>query len=197
MLAGNFQTIDLAEVVRLLSVSAQSGVLFIRQGEQESALGFQFGQLVDARAGELSGLDALALMASTVDGEFAFEVGGQAAGQSLASYPTDQLIQGLRHEIAERRSLVAAMPMPGAVLRYVAGGVQSGFHATADELGLLLLADGRRTVREIAAAAKRDLVGVQAALAQFRLAGVLEEVGEEAPPPPGGAPQFWRGKRIG
>ncbi len=164
-------------------------------------LGFQFGQLVDARSGDLAGLDALALIASLGEGDFTFEAGAHTGGQSLAAYPTAQLIENVRQEVVERRSLAAAMPLAGAVPRYLPGGVQSGLEATPEELGLLLLADGVRTVKDIALASGRDLVGVQAIFAKFRLAGVVGEAGGDAAPrapePSGGTPQFWRGKRIG
>jgi hypothetical protein len=202
MFTGNFQTIDLAEVGRLLCASAQSGVLRIRQGDREASLSLQLGQMIDAHCGDFEGLDALALIASTFDGEFAFDAGAEPKGQSLAAYPTQQIIESLQQEIAEQRSLAAALPSADALLRYVPGGAQSGLHATTDDLSLLLLADGRRTVSGIASAARRDLAPVQAALARFLMAGVIEEIAagageqESDPPPPGDAPRFWRGKRV-
>ncbi len=202
MFSGNFNTVDLAEVVQLLSASAQSGVLLVRQGNRDSAVGLQLGQLVDARSGEAIGLDALALIASSLEGEFTFQVGAVSAGQTLAAYPTDQLIEGLRREIADQRAHLDAMPEADSVIRYISGGASAGLHATPEELGLLLLADGRRTVRDIAATAGKPLAEAQWVLARFRIAGLLEDVARQGPPPPpppppGDQPQFWRGRRIG
>jgi aminopeptidase-like protein len=61
----------------------------------------------------------------------------------------------------------------------VGGGGLGSLEVTSADLGLLVLADGRHTVREIAERVNASPMEIARTLARFRLAGVLEL----APPP--------------
>jgi len=58
----------------------------------------------------------------------------------------------------------------------VGGEALNTVEATPADLGLLILADGNRSVREIAERVKMNPLEVMRSLARFRLAGVLELV---------------------
>lgn len=179
MLKGSLTQIDLAEVFRLLTSSQQTGLLHImNMGETVAAGGcyFQLGRVVHANMGRFTGLDALNEICRVSDGTFAFEAGVAAPAQSLAQYPTATLVQMISDQLQEQRALAAHTPQPDDVLRYQPGKSLEGLEATPDELAVLLLCDGVRRVQDIAAASGMAPRELRAALARFRLAGLLELV---------------------
>ncbi len=212
MFSGSFQTMDLGEVLRLLASSSQTGVLRILEDEAIGAVYLQLGAVVHAETGLAQGLDALAALAERMDAAFAFDAGETVApGRSLAEIPTGRLVETLRGQLDKLRAVRESMPGPEDVVAYQPGVQATGLQATPRDLSLLLLADGVRTVSEIAAAAGMSLESVRAVLGRFRRAGMIEivEAGrsgasgqpEPAPEAPegreaAGAPLYWRGKRI-
>ena len=99
------------------------------------------------------------------------------------------------------------MPQPEDVPRYVAGKNMEGVEASPEELGWLLLCDGSRTVREIALQENLAAPAICAALAKFRMHGVIEIAarapgvsGPESAQDAGDSnvrkPRYWRGKLV-
>jgi hypothetical protein len=190
MLKGSLAQVSLTEVIRLLSSSQQTGLLHIMNTSDTVATGgcyFQFGKLVHATMGRFSGLDAVNEICRINEGTFAFETSVTAPVQSLAAYPTATLIEMIHEQLEENRALAEAAPDPGDVLRYLPGKSVDGLEATPEELSVLLLCSGQRTVAEIAPLTEMTPVVLRTTLAKFRRLGLLEIVADAnsgAVPPP-------------
>lgn len=181
MFSGNLSKISLAEVIRLLSMSSQTGALVIEERGFSGMLYLQLGQVVHAACGNLEGLDALNELTVHRTANFAFNEGFAAPARTLADYPTEKLIDKLKKRIDELQALDEAVPGPYDIPSYQAGRKVQGLVARPDELSLLLLADGQRTVMEIAQSIRKDVGEVAAILGKFRYAGVVD-IQEGTPP---------------
>ena len=94
--------------------------------------------------------------------------------RDLAVYDPEVLLTGIAFKVDEANLLHEAIPPLDAVLCYVGGDGLGSVEVTPADLSLLALADGRRTVREIAQRMNLNSGDVARNLARFRLAGVLE-----------------------
>ncbi|MFQ3670889.1 MAG: DUF4388 domain-containing protein [Verrucomicrobiia bacterium] len=223
MFAGSLTQISLGEVLRLLSLSSQTGALILEKGDFSASIFLQVGQIVHAAAGPLEGLDALTEICEHVEASFAFSEGFIAPARSLADYPTDKLVEKVRKRVEEIVAFRSSVLRPNDIACYVPGRKVAGLVAKPDELSLLLLADGKRPVAEVAHLAKREVSEACEILGKFRHAGVVDLVGvaPEPEPPPTPPPaqaepepakesspetaseephrpvRYWRGKRIG
>lgn len=194
MFSGNLDQMPLAEVLRLLSMSHQTGALIIRHDSFSGSVFFQVGQLVHAASGALDGIDALTSLSTHRMGAFSFAEGMVAPTQSLVSYPTDKLIDKLSQKAAEQDALAQATLQPSDLPHYLAGKKVQGMVAAPDELTFLLMADGKRNVAEISNLSGRSVEDVGRIFGKFRQAGMIEvaegppvqaaPAAAPAPPPP-------------
>lgn len=215
--AGNLNTISLAEVLRLLVATKQTGLLKLTMGSEQGHLALENGQILHAIAGPLVGAPALYQFIVWRDAnfEFAEQPIPPAAPRDLAAYDPQTLIDGVAKKIDELAALQQAVPTLDSVLYYIGGESLKNISATPSELALVILADGTRTVQQIADQAQQSPLEVARIMAKFRLAGVVDLVSQVIPgatpiknesgslPPPlsaapsvDDAPKFWRGKRI-
>jgi hypothetical protein len=102
--------------------------------------------------------------------------------RDLAVYDPQVLITGVAFKVDEQTLLHEAIPSLDSVLSYVGGEGLGSIEVTSADLGLLVLADGHRTVREIAERLHLSPMEVARHLARFRLAGVLELAAPAAAP---------------
>lgn len=185
--SGNFQTINLAEVLRMLAATRQTGVLQCACEGEKGMLMLENGRIVSATTGDQLGPPALYQFILWRDGTFEFVAAPipASAPRDLEVYDTDEIISGVARKIDELAAMQQAVPDLDSVLMFLGSETLRDVNATPAELGLLILADGRRTVGEIAAKAGMNPLEVARALARFRLAGVLELVEAVVPANPG------------
>ncbi len=169
---------------------------------------FQSGQIVHAEAGASAGLDALSEICYFSDANFAFQEGEVASKQTLGVYPTPKLIEKIRQQVEEVRTMHEATPDFGDVPVYNQSASLAGLEATPDDLALLLLCSGGRTVSEIAHQVNRSPADTAKIVAKFHRAKIVELHKPEPPPaqapesdagradPQGGSPRYWRGKLV-
>jgi hypothetical protein len=226
MLKGSLSQISLVEVIRLLSSSHQTGLLHLMNMSDTVATGgcyFQLGKWVHATMGRFKGLDALNEICRMSEGTFAFETGVTSAEQTLAQYPTAALIDMVKEQLEEFQALRNAAPHAEDFPKYLPGKTLEGLEATPEDIALLLLCNGERTVLQIAQLSGANLADVRSILAKFALQGLLEvkkgtlsapeaapsgasagAVGAADPPPPTAASpdpapkpvRYWRGKPV-
>jgi hypothetical protein len=182
LLSGTFATTSLTEILRIIVNTKQTGYLKITEGEQEGCLAVENGIILQARAGSDTGLHALFQFIGWREGRFDFHERPMPADLSrdLAVYDPQVLITGVAFKVDELTLLQQAVPSLDSVLRYVGGEGLASIEVTSADLGLLVLADGQRTVREIAERVNLSPMEVARHLARFRLVGVLELVTPKA-----------------
>jgi hypothetical protein len=154
----------------------------MKDGELEGCLAVENGIILNARAGSDTGLHALFQFVGWREARFEFHERPMPAvlARDLAVYDPQVLITGVAFKVDEQNLLHEAIPALDSVLRYVGGEGLASVEVTSADLGLLILADGRRTVREIGERVNLSPMEVARNLARFRLAGVLELVTPKA-----------------
>jgi len=176
--SGNFTTASLAEVLRMLVNTKQSGYLNIRRGDLEGFLAIEKGIILYAKTGSHIALHALFQFIVWRDAEFNFQEKPVESDlpRDLSVYDPQVLIAGVVVKVDELAALQQAIPSVDSILYYVGGEALNTVEATPADLGLLILADGNRSVGDIAERVKLNPLEVMRSLARFRLAGVLELV---------------------
>lgn len=154
----------------------QTGYLKIREGDQEGILALENGVIVNARIGNTMALDALFQFVGWRDAKFDFHARPLPIDlpRDLAAYEPQVLIEGVAFKEDELTLLHQATPPLDSMPHYTGDGLPGAVEATPTDLGLLSLADGHRTVYEIAEMVKQSPLEVARTMARFRLAGVLE-----------------------
>jgi len=181
-LSGTFATTNLTEILRVIVNVKQTGYLKMKEGTQEGCIAVENGVILNARAGTAAGLHALFQFVGWREAQFEFHERPMPADlvRDLADYDPQVLITGVAFKVDELALLYEAIPSLDSVLCYVGGEGLGSVEVTSADLGLLALADGRRSVREIAENLKLSPMEVARQLARFRLAGVLELVSPPA-----------------
>jgi len=176
--SGTFSTASLAEVLRMLVNTKQTGYLKIRFGDQEGFVAVEDGVIINARTGSHLALHALFQFVVWREAHFDFQeqVLASDLSRDLSVYDAQVLITGVVTKVDELAALQQAIPSMDSILFYVGGEALNTVEATPADLGLLILADGNRSVREIADKVKLSPLEVARSLARFRTAGVLELV---------------------
>jgi len=177
MFAGSLKQMDLSEVLKLLTASHQTGVLNLMNPEVGSTVAMiylQVGQLVHAQVGSSTGLDAISESCRLSEEAFAFEENVMASQQTLSAYPTVKLLEKMSGQISEAKALRLAMPAENEVPVYLPGASLAGLDATADDLSLLILCNGTRTISDLAHDSRRTLLETAKAIAKFRKAGIID-----------------------
>ena len=184
LLSGTFGTSTLTEILRVVVDAKQTGYLKMKEGGQEGWLAVENGVILQARAGSDTGLHALFQFVGWRQARFDFHERPMPADLSrdLAVYDPEVLITGVAFKVDELTLLHEAIPSLDSVLCYAGGEGLASVEVTSADLGLLALADGRRTVREIAQRVNMNPMEAARNLARFRLAGVLELAAPSASP---------------
>jgi len=160
----------------MLVNGSQTGYLKIKEGEKEGFLALENGTIINARIGNIVALHALFQFVAWREATFDFHERPLPADLSrdLAVYEPQVLIEGVAFKEEELNLLQQAMPPFDSMPHYTGNGLPGSIEATPADLGLLSLADGHRTVQEIAGMVKLSPLEVARILARFRLAGILE-----------------------
>jgi hypothetical protein len=176
LLSGNFTTTNLTEILRKLVEARQTGYLKMKEGSQEGCIAVENGIILSAREGISTGLHALFQFVSWREATFEFHERPMPADLSrdLAVYEPQLLLTGVAFKVDELNLLQQAIPAPDAIPCFTSSEGLASVEVTPADLGLLALADGHRTVREIAQKVNLSVLEVARNLARFRLAGVLE-----------------------
>jgi hypothetical protein len=176
-------TSNLTEILRAVVEAGQTGYLKMKEGQREGFVAIENGNILHAAAGPANGLPALFQFVSWRDAQMEFNERPIPADlpRDLVVYDSKLLITGIAFKVEEQALLQQALPSLDAVLLYIGSEGLSSLEVTSVDLSLLSLADGHRTVREMAEKASLSPMEVARNLARFRLAGVLELIPPPAP----------------
>src|SRR5260221_3087655 len=131
LLSGSLEEIPLPDIVRLFQSTRKTGRLSLRSGNSSGSIYFDRGEIVDCQSTNVSGLDALKLVALFNRGSFEFADVATSASLSLTSYATTELIGFLETRMQESRQLQEPVPPVAEVPRQFAGLVPAGLEAPA------------------------------------------------------------------
>ena len=173
-----FATSNLTEILRVVVEAKQTGYLKLKDATSDGCLAIENGIILHARAGTSTGLPALFQFVSWRDAKIEFHERPIPADltRDLAVYDPQVLITGVAFKVDEQNLLHEAIPSLDDVLRYVDGEGLASIEVAPTDVNLLILADGHRSVRNIAEQANLNPADVARNFAKFRLAGVLELV---------------------
>ena len=174
--SGAIASSNLTETLRFIVRTKQTGYLKVKDGDLEGCLAIETGIILSARAGADTGLTALFQFVGWREARYDFHERPipSDVSRDLAVYDPEVLITGIAFKLDEANLLYEAIPPLDAVPCYIGGEGLGSVEVTPADLGLLALADGRRTVREMALRMNLNPADVARNLARFRLAGVLE-----------------------
>ena len=82
-LNGTLEELAVLDVVQFVNQAHLSGALVLKSAEEEAALFYRKGGLVDARLGEVSGLEVLVRIVDWTAGSFVFHPGMEAPGETI------------------------------------------------------------------------------------------------------------------
>jgi len=218
LLAGSLDEIALPDVMRLLNATHKTGRLVVI-GSSTGSIYFERGDIADAEAGNLAGLDAIKHLALFNKGNFEFMDGAMTPSRNLTSYPTVEIIRLLENRMHEARQVQELMPADRDIPKYKGGAIPAGLEVSAAELAVALKSsNGTASTRQLADELGLDILMVRYTVARFRAADLMEMAGadsgnhvepvqhEQTPvagtsqtpePTSSTQPKYWRGRRIG
>ncbi|MEJ0000145.1 MAG: DUF4388 domain-containing protein [Verrucomicrobiota bacterium] len=175
---GLFAPSNLTEILRKIVDVKQTGYLKITEGSQDGCIAVENGVILHARAGTATGLPALFAFVAWREAKFDFQERAMRPDipRDLAVYDPQVLLTGVAFKVDEQNLLHDAIPPVDAVVRYVGGDGLASVEVSPADLKMLSLADGRRTVGEIAERSGSSPLETARQLARFRMAGVLAVV---------------------
>ena len=182
LLSGSLDEIALPDVARLLNATQKTGRLAVASGPATGSIFFDRGDIVDAQASNLAGLDAVKHLALFNKGNFEFLEGAAIPSHNLTTYPTVEIIRLLETRMQEARQVQELMPGDREVPKYMGGAIPVGLEVSAAELAVALKsANGAASTQQLAADLNLDILMVRYTVARFRAAGLMEISGQELP----------------
>lgn len=181
MLTGSLNEMSLSDILRILSASSQTGCLVLFDTTVRATFYLKIGQLshceynLNAATGQstIQGIDAVSKACSLIHCHFRFDMHLMSDHETLLKYPTPKLIAGITQFIEKRKAPEIKLPEPDSVLLYQSIEDLKSFKASQEELGLLLLANGNRSLTDIAAIANLGIRQVQEWASKFLSHGLL------------------------
>ena len=198
MLTGTLDDFTLTDVLRLVASARRTGRLDVTRDAGSGRLWFRDGAVAGAdadyerrRPGDAPqrAIEDLTFDLMRWDlGEFTWSPGPPRAGDTATAVEVDELLRDVSRRLEELAEIVTLVPSEEAVLSMAAqppeGAVQ--INITPAEWRVLVLVDGRRPVREIAAVAGLDDLEAMKVLFGLAAAGLVQ-TGTPVPSPEEGA----------
>ncbi|HEY4385795.1 MAG TPA: DUF4388 domain-containing protein [Ktedonobacteraceae bacterium] len=180
-------TDSLAAIIQIIHLGYQSGTLTVERGEgnmlQEGMIVFANGRVVEARAGQYSGLAAFNFLNTWQTCRFSFVSGTQTGPQALspgrnevsnsfrsASKPLEHNDQSSGYYNHVPALLPARLPAGEAALQR-----PETFHMPRTHRRLLLLVNGQRNISELTRILARPPEETQALLNDLERAGLIRQ----------------------
>jgi hypothetical protein len=151
---GSLAELHLPDIVQLMSVSGKTGVFHLTDGPHKGNIYLRDGQIVHAQLEELQGEDAVYALAIWNKGEFLFEAGVASEVRTITKSNTNLLMEAARR-LDEWRVLQKKIPSVDMAPEFVIlEGREGQINLNTGEWLILSKIDGRRSVKQIAAASK-------------------------------------------
>lgn len=180
MLGGSLDVFVLPDVLRLVSRAGASGLLRLRRTGVVGALGFREGDVVGGELGsgpiedEDGLLDAVLTLMDAPGGEFSLE---QEPVREILRLGVDDLLVSVSERRARWNAIIAELGGLDRPIELVPQLPESAGQVTLDpvEWQIVALADGRRTLADVAGALGFSTFRTAAVLLEMSRAGLLEQ----------------------
>jgi len=188
---GSLAELHLPDIVQLMSVSGKSGVFHLQDGAIKGEIYLKDGQIVHAQLDDAQGEEAVYALAIWNRGEFRFEPGVSSEHHTISKSNTNLLMEAARR-LDEWRVLQKKIPSTDHAPEFVIQEGRDGqINLNTGEWLILSKIDGRRSVKQIAAAAGLPVFDVAKILYGLVATGLLrlrEPARPSTNPKPAGAP---------
>ncbi|HEX9303368.1 MAG TPA: DUF4388 domain-containing protein [Thermoanaerobaculia bacterium] len=146
---GSLRELQLPDVIQLVSASGKTGKFTLVRGEERGTLFLKQGRIIHAEVGDLSGEEAVHVLASWSSGEFQFLPGAESLVVSIHK-SNARLLMEAAHQHDEWR--VLSRKVPGLDFAPTLASAEAGRPVTLSpiEWSLIVRIDGKKTVRELA-----------------------------------------------
>ena len=148
-LCGTFEDLSFAEVLQLLNLGRKTGMLTVRNGQQEAIVHLRDGEVVDAVADMIEGPNVIFRLLGWRQGEFEFARTAKAVKRSIHMGTEALILEGMKR-IDEWQQIEKEFDDLHVVLRARADVIAEKFEDLDDDAkALLRLVDARRDVGTI------------------------------------------------
>ncbi|HFE53009.1 MAG TPA: DUF4388 domain-containing protein, partial [Bacteroidetes bacterium] len=145
--SGSLRDMSLADLIRLLTVGAKTGIIVVRSENREGYVFVEAGDVVDAVLNGLSPEDALLRMLLWDEGEYELRFGPFERARRLAEESVNRTLE----EYRRLRSILLDWgdALPHAERRLVGVEPEPGTELTSEETDLLVALDGKRSLLDL------------------------------------------------
>jgi len=174
-LRGTFEDLSFAEVLQLLNLGRKTGMLTVRQGQQEAIVHLRDGEVVDAVADMIEGPDVIFRLLGWRQGEFEFTRDARAVKRSVNMSTEALILEGMKR-IDEWQQIENEFSDLHVVLRARADLVAEKFDELEEDAKTLLrFVDARRDVGTIIRESGLEPVRALLVLTEMMGSGLLEK----------------------
>ena len=147
---GSLRELPLPDIIQLVSVSGKTGRFSLRRdGHPGGEIYLRGGQIVHARAGDLTGEEAVYELAIWPEGDFTFHAGEETDESTIQKSNTNLLMEAARR-IDEWQVLSKKIPSTRLVPVFTDQATTTSVSLTPQEWRLISKIDERRSIEEIA-----------------------------------------------
>jgi hypothetical protein len=176
---GDLSNLKLFDILKTLLVEKKTGVLVIK-GKEDGEVYLETGNIVHAKTAHSSGEEAfLAIMGWRV-GKSTFKPDVMSREKTISG-PSEQLLVKWSYRKQEWGKIREVIPSPSAIFRLSLQQSPAEKNIRADQWNVLALANGVRTVSEIAEAVGWDEFKTSKMVCQLIETGLLERAEEQRP----------------
>ena len=171
---GSLKELPLADIVQLVAVSGKTGMFSLTRGAERGAVYIQNGQITHAKVNDTEGEDAIYALALWNEGQFQFSAGIDCESRTITRSNTNLLMEAARRS-DEWKILSKKIPTTEAVPQLVCReGLSEPVTLTPMEWLIVTGTDGRRSIEEIARAARISAFDVAKTLYGLVTADLVE-----------------------
>lgn len=146
---GSLKELPLPDIIQLVSVSGKTGMFKLESDTSTGEIYLREGQIVHARAGDLTGEEAVYELAIWKDGDFVFTPGEETGETTIKKSNTNLLMEAARR-IDEWQVLSKRIPSTRLVPVFTSQATTTSVSLTPQEWALISKIDERRSIEEIA-----------------------------------------------
>ncbi|HJS73113.1 MAG TPA: response regulator [Vicinamibacteria bacterium] len=172
VLSGSLEEKSFPEAFQLALAYGQSGTLLLKSGDKDGRVYLNDGIVSHAEAGSLRGEDAFYELAHWGRGNFSYLVGLLSKEQTIRKSATTLLMEATRR-VDEWNLISSKIPSFDAAPHRIAVAAPEPLRITRSDWRVASLADGRKTIREIASELETDLYEVGRSVFGMITAGAL------------------------